>query len=291
MDKNIGYSSGKEKRKAVLGIFIGVSLLLLGLAFYSLLPRIMAVLKSDTGHVSVEENHEGKKTPSDTETEESSDDTPVIDVHYTVRCVDEDGEILQEKVYTGTAGDDVSVTAPTCEGFVPTPERQERTLSSDEADNTFVFYYDAEDAPAETKPNIPAQNVLYYNGHTYYAYRTTGIDSYWEAANYAESCGGYLAVITDGDENRAVYDYVFDELRYESAYFGLTDDGFEGDWYWIDGSAYEYENWAAGQPDNLGGNENYALFWHGDRAYRWNDGDFGKDAAGTVTFLIEWDTQ
>ena len=214
------------------------------------------------------------------------------DVYYTVRCMYEDGEVFQDKIYKGEAGSSVSVTAPAFEGLQPTPERLEKTLSHDEDSNIFGFYYAEESLPEEeTKPVIPVQNVLHYEGHTYFAYRTKNIDSYWEALDYAESCGGYLAVITDSEENRAVYDYVFDDIGYESAYFGLTDDGSEGDWYWIDGSVYDYDNFAEGQPDNHGGNENYALFWYGDRAYRWNDGDFGKDAAGTVTFLIEWDSQ
>lgn len=214
------------------------------------------------------------------------------DVYYTVRCMYEDGEVFQDKIYRGEAGSSVSVTAPAFEGLLPTPERLEKTLSSDDNDNVFGFYYAEESLPEEdTEPVIPVQNVLHYNGHTYFAYRTKNIDSYWEALDYAESCGGYLAVITDSEENRAVYDYVFDDIGYESAYFGLTDDGSEDDWYWIDGSVYDYDSFAEGQPDNFGGNENYALFWYGDSAYRWNDGDFGKDAAGTVTFLIEWDSQ
>lgn len=239
------------------------------------------------------EEKNNEMSTSESEVFASENAAPAIrNIQYTVRCIDEDGEVFQQKVYKGEVGSSVSVTAPVFTGLLPMPEKQEKTLLSDEEGNVFDFYYEEEHRQEEEiKTDIPAQNVLHYNGHTYFAYRTKRIDSYWEAAEYAESCGGYLAVITDSAENRAVYDYVFEEFGYESAYFGLTDDGSENDWYWIDGSIYDYDNFAKGQPDNRGGNENYALFWYGDRAYTWNDGDFGRDAAGTVTFLIEWDTQ
>ena len=57
----------------------------------------------------------------------------------------------------------------------------------------------------------------------------------------------------------------------------------------MDGTPFSFESWLEGQPDGLGDTENYALFWYKDVPYKWNDGDFGKDAEGRVTFLIEWD--
>lgn len=147
---------------------------------------------------------------------------------------------------------------------------------------------DTEGSGNSKSVDIPKESVLHYKGHTYFAYRTSDIDTYWDALEYARSRGGYLAVITDSEENRAVYDYVFDTLKYSSAYFGLTNEGTEGIWHWIDGTEYNYQNWAGGQPDHPE-TEHYALFWYGDRAYRWNNADFGKDSIGTVTFLIEWD--
>ena len=40
---------------------------------------------------------------------------------------------------------------------------------------------------------------------------------------------------------------------------------------------------------NWRNNEDYALFYYRDTPYKWNDGNFGKDEAGTVTFIVEWD--
>ena len=145
---------------------------------------------------------------------------------------------------------------------------------------------------SEPAADIPTSNTTTYNGHTYYAYETSAIDSYQEAQAYAQSRGGYLAVINDDKENTKLYDYVFYERNLPSAYFGLSDENYEDYWEWIDGTPYSYDNWADGQPDNQRKVENYALFYYKDPAYTWNDGDFGKDPTrGTVIFLIEWDVE
>ena len=137
---------------------------------------------------------------------------------------------------------------------------------------------------------IPS-TALRYGDHMYYAVNTDAILSFWEAKSYCEKLGGHLAVINDNQENEALYDYVFHTMGYQSAYFGLTNDGADTTWYWSDGSAYHYTNWLDGQPDNQNGKEHYALFYYKDEPYKWNDGDFGLDDSGTVTFLIEWDTE
>ena len=210
----------------------------------------------------------------------------IITVAYIIRCVDEDGNLLSETTDYGDVGSTIYLDAPEIEGYVPEQNVRDITLSSKEEDNLVVFEYKWGD----NRMDIPDRNTCLYDGHTYYAYRTNSIDTFWEAESYAESRGGYLAVISDSDENRALYEYVIDDLGYESAYFGLVDMEQDGSWQWVDGSWPIYENWASGQPDKVG-KENYALFWHKDPRYTWNNADFGKDSAGTVTFLIEWDRQ
>ena len=216
--------------------------------------------------------------------------TPVP-VSYTTYCIDQDGKQLSTMTNQGTAGSTVTVYAPAITGYVADTSEQTITLSEDAGTNAVYFYYN--DPIAQTNSyNIPA-DAFVYNGHSYYAcmmsYST--ISSFWEAENYCEEQGGHLAVITSADLNSALYEYVFDDLGLESAYFGLTDDDSEDDWYWVTGAGYNYQNWLNGQPDNQNGNEDYALFYYKDKRYKWNDGDFGPDEHGTVTFLIEWDTQ
>lgn len=208
---------------------------------------------------------------------------------YTVQCVDEYGNLLSESTDYGETGSTVCIDAPYLEGYISLQEEQSIILSPDEDDNIVTFKYEEE---KDITVDIPERNTCLYNGHTYYAYRTNSIDSFWEAEVYAEDRGGYLAIINDNAENQVLYEYVMDDLGYESAYFGLVDTNSveSNGWEWVDGSKVFYEHWAAGQPDREG-IENYALFWYKDPRYTWNNADFGKDAAGTVTFLIEWDIQ
>ena len=212
-----------------------------------------------------------------------------VTVTYTVVCFDTDGNQLLSSSGTGTAGSTVSPAPPEITGYVLESGPDSLTLS-EEGDNTLIYYYEPE--VSEPAADLPAGDTISYKGHTYYAYETSAIDSYQEAQAYAESRGGYLAVINDDAENTVLYDYVFYGRNLPSAYFGLSDENSEGYWEWVDGTPYSYDNWAKGQPDNQHGAEDYALFYYKDPAYTWNDGDFGKDSTrGTVIFLIEWDVE
>lgn len=215
-----------------------------------------------------------------------------VPVSYTTYCIDQDGKQLSTMTNQGTAGSTVTVYAPAITGYVADTTEQTITLSEDAGTNAVYFYYNDSAAGQTNSYNIPS-DAFVYNGHSYYACMMSfsTISSFWEAENYCEEQGGHLAVITSADLNTALYEYVFDDLGLESAYFGLTDDDSEDDWYWVTGAGYNYQNWLNGQPDNQNGNEDYALFYYKDKRYKWNDGDFGPDEHGTVTFLIEWDTQ
>ena len=244
-------------------------------------------------------------------------------VAYTIISEDSSGVTLAKKARHGIVGQRVTEVADQRDGYTVEEDRQYIVLSEIESSNVIYFIYSKE-GPGSTNPgvegnddgnnaiNSPApesalpdpspvpsggnginneipSTALHYRNHSYYAVSTDTVLSFWQAKSYCESMGGYLAVINDDNENEALYDYVFDALGYQSAYFGLTNDGSDDEWYWADGSEYGYTNWLSGQPDNQNGNEHYALFYYKDTPYMWNDGDFGLDDSGTVTFLIEWD--
>ncbi len=218
-----------------------------------------------------------------------------VSVKYVVYCEDENGNLLSRTTNTGTAGSVIVVDAPQITDYIALSSRQEIILSADESSNVVTFYYDssyAEEAPPSSAVTIPPDAIA-YGGHSYYADKVSceSISSYWDAENYCESLGGHLAVITDSELNEFLYEYVFNTLGYESAYFGLTRSASEDEWYWVNGAGSSYRNWSYGQPDNRNGRENYALFYYKDKPYTWNDGDFGPDENGTVTFLMEWDTE
>lgn len=135
---------------------------------------------------------------------------------------------------------------------------------------------------------IDDDNYLHYNGHTYVAEKHWDINTFFEAERYCNDFGAHLAIIEDDFENLTLYNYVFKHLRFNSAYFGLTDEGHDGYWEWVDGSPITYSNWMDGQPDDLEG-EHYALFYYKDEPATWNNGDFGMDPEDGVIILIEWD--
>ncbi|KAL2086672.1 hypothetical protein ACEWY4_017731 [Coilia grayii] len=58
-------------------------------------------------------------------------------------------------------------------------------------------------------------------------------------------------------------------LDTSGAWIGGADDVSEGHWYWLDGSPFNYIDWAKGQPDNYG-NEDCLMLTPYDHL-RWND--------------------
>ncbi len=163
----------------------------------------------------------------------------------------------------------------------------------------------------QTNGESPQQTIIYprgcrehfnYDGHTYCVCVRDDIDSFQDAERLCKEYGGHLATINSKEENSKLYDYFIEELGYQSAYFGYTDHETEGEWEWVDkspnGRDGAFTSWMQNplQPDNGGVSdgdereEDYALFWHKDPDYTWNDGDFRKDrVTDTVIFLIEWD--
>lgn len=241
-------------------------------------------------------------------------------VAYTIVSEDNSGITLAKRARHGVVGQRVTEVAEQRDGYSVEEDRQNIVLSDNESSNVIYFIYSKDETGSGTPTGEQSINgkepdgtedpkgaetdqadgggnseipstALRYGNHIYYAVNTDTVLSFWQAKSYCESLGGYMAVINDDDENTALYNYVFDTLGYQSAYFGLTNDGTGGKWYWSDGSDYEYENWLDGQPDNLNGDEHYALFYYKDTPYKWNDGDFGLDDSGTVTFLVEWDEE
>ncbi len=99
-------------------------------------------------------------------------------------------------------------------------------------------------------------------GHRYYCSMDKAV---WaDAKAGAANIGGYLAVINDRKEN----EYLANFLVNQNAYIGLTDEGDEGNFKWLNNDPLEYTNWAGNQPNNNNGNEHYGqLFYNG----RWSD--------------------
>jgi glucose/arabinose dehydrogenase len=83
----------------------------------------------------------------------------------------------------------------------------------------------------------------------------------------------YLTTINDEDEN--------DFLEAQGAsnwWIGLSDAADEGVYIWENGEPFDYENWAPGEPNNVG-NEDYVVMWP---AGNWNDESVTKSFAGII---------
>lgn len=151
-------------------------------------------------------------------------------------------------------------------------------------------------------------DYLPFTGHFYKYVPQNGI--FWTAAKAAAEASnyfglqGYLATITSAEENIFI-----SQKTKGTGWIGASDAAKEGDWRWVTGpegkednlqgrlfwrgtgADYiarkigagpilgQYSNWNTNEPNNSGGNENYAhiLYQDGSSGYRlWNDlGDMG----------------
>lgn len=115
------------------------------------------------------------------------------------------------------------------------------------------------------------------NGHSYYLLAP---DTWTQAEAEAVSLGGHLVTINNAAEDAWVYDTFAsygDVAR--ALWIGLFQlpGSAEPDagWVWASGEAVTYTSWNMGEPNDLGGNQNYAHIYPpndpGGRARLWND--------------------
>ena len=105
------------------------------------------------------------------------------------------------------------------------------------------------------------------NGHVYKAINC----GWWqdcETAAVAEDA--HLVTINDQAEQNWLTQTFGTSQNY---WIGFTDEGQEGNWFWIRGEEVTYTNWAPGQPNNnYTCGENWAVMnWNADPSGSWND--------------------
>jgi hypothetical protein len=122
------------------------------------------------------------------------------------------------------------------------------------------------------------------NGH-YYEVVTPG--AFWSTAKIdAEGmtflgASGHLATITSAAENTFLSNLV-DDAGTTFAWIGLTDEVSEGNWLWVTGETFSFDNWAVGEPNGATG-ANWA-FIYGSNG-NWDDGHNGFG----ISYLVEFD--
>ncbi|NOT36141.1 MAG: HYR domain-containing protein [Saprospiraceae bacterium] len=84
--------------------------------------------------------------------------------------------------------------------------------------------------------------------------------------------GGNLAKIRNKEENQ----FISSKLMGQTAWIGANDERREGNFEWVDGSQVTYFNWATGQPNNGGGNEDYVEL-HPDGSWNDNRGNVSRE--------------
>lgn len=132
-----------------------------------------------------------------------------------------------------------------------------------------------------SEERIPASAVE-FNDHYYYVYDIDTVTDWNMAQEYCEAQGGYLATITNAEEDAFLYSYITD-AGYSSVMFGLTDQEQTDDWRWVTGEEFSYQNWRSGEPNHQGGYEHYGMYYERNSDGTWNDGS-GRGGP----FLCEW---
>lgn len=116
------------------------------------------------------------------------------------------------------------------------------------------------------------------NGHSYEVVNTQL--TWFDAKAAAEARGGYLATITSSAENDFVATVTQGNVRnWLGAY---QPDGVT--WTWLTGESFAYTNWAPGEPNNLGGIEDYLQLYGtaGPSPGQWNDAWYYSPTPGYV---------
>ncbi len=139
------------------------------------------------------------------------------------------------------------------------------------------------------KPNDAYQEVqesLFQN----HRYELVDEGMTWtEAKAYAESKGGYLAVITSAEEEAFLESLVKTGSKYQYWLGGYRSGS---SWNWVNGETFSYTNWDTIEPNDYRGNESYLQIYRlknpavsSSKALRWNDINDQNTIKGEESFF------
>ena len=97
--------------------------------------------------------------------------------------------------------------------------------------------------------------------------------TWYEAKLDAETRGGRLAILDTQYKISAVNNYLSNLGTWYNLWIGLTDEGSAGTWEWINGTPLSANNWAPGEPNNLGDERHVHIHPHTHpTGPTWNNG-------------------
>jgi len=134
-------------------------------------------------------------------------------------------------------------------------------------------------------PNSVQEVATTYKGNRYQL--TSGKKSWTAAQQEAKAAGGHLVTVNDAAEQRWL-NQTFGSS--ERLWIGLTDQGQEGTFNWVNGEGAGYRHWALNEPNDykfggrFNGGEDYTVMNY-TRSGQWND--YPNSFAGTFRGVIE----
>ncbi|MBO5933887.1 MAG: hypothetical protein J6Q94_00195 [Clostridia bacterium] len=147
--------------------------------------------------------------------------------------------------------------------------------------------------------SIP-EDAVEFNGHYYKVFEESM--TWKEAKAYCEELGGYLATIVSLEEQNFIVS-IAQNTEKTQLWLGGTDEQKEGDWQWITGEEFNYQNWHPSNCDNFRGREHYLTIFTKNTPYEslWNDfaniGYIESDSnrlwykLEQIGFICEWDSE
>ncbi|XP_019745043.1 CD209 antigen-like isoform X1 [Hippocampus comes] len=100
-------------------------------------------------------------------------------------------------------------------------------------------------------------------------FTSTSKKTWYLSRNYCQGKGADLVIINSKAE--MVFINGLFSINKE-VWIGLTDEGVEGQWKWVDGTAMTLSYWADGQPNSYNGNQDCGEFWYRSSGNaEWND--------------------
>ncbi|XP_077574552.1 uncharacterized protein LOC144197789 [Stigmatopora nigra] len=97
---------------------------------------------------------------------------------------------------------------------------------------------------------------------------STSKKTWYLSRNNCQSKGADLVIINSNDEKEFVNGLLSGATE---GWIGLTDDGVEGHWKWVDGTPLTLSFWADDQPNSFDGDQDCVEFWHRSSGGKWND--------------------